>query len=125
MDVGLYVSPSISMRLKYGRAKLDDRVTGRALTYENYSVDAQYYFNSSSRTRPFVSGGVGEEMFDKDRDRKYLLWNLGVGVHHKINDNWALQAEWHNYYSPSEKTHEQSISAQLLYRFGRGEDGTL
>lgn len=120
--LGLYFSPRFSMRLKYGRTKLDDMSTGGSVYYENYSVDTQYYFNSDADTRPYLSAGVGEEMFDKDRDRKYVLWNLGIGIHHKINNNWALQADWGNFYSPSKHTYESSINARILYRFGRGED---
>jgi len=123
--LGLYFSPRFSTRLRYGRAKLDSKTTGRSITYENYSLDTQYYFNSDSKTRPFITAGIGEEMFDKDRDRKNILWNLGLGVHHKINEKWALQADWRHYYSPSKKTHEKSVNASMVYRFGRGEDGAL
>ena len=123
--LGLYFSPRFSTRLRYGRAKLDSQFSSGSITYENYGLDSQYYFNAESRTRPYVSIGIGEEIFDKDRDRKNILWNLGLGIHHKINRNWAFQADWKNYYSPSKKTYEESFNASVVYRFGRGEDGAL
>ena len=123
--MGLYFTPRFSTRLRYGRAKLESKVNGSSITYENYSVDAQYYFSVKDKTRPFLTGGIGEDIFDKDRDRKNILWNLGLGVHYKINDKWGLQGTWLQYYSPSKKTHEKSLTASLVYRFGRGEDGAL
>lgn len=119
--LGLYFTPKFSMRLKYSQTKLRGKASDLEVTYENYSFNGQYYFNEKSKTRPFISAGVGEEMFEKDRKKKDVLWNLGLGVHHKLTNKWGVQGDWVHYYSPSEKTYETSINARLVYRFGQGD----
>ena len=123
VSLGLYFSKQYSLRLKYGRAnELEHVSTTDTVFYENYSLDNQFYFNAQSSTRPYVSVGVGEHIFAKDRDEKYLLWNVGAGLHHKISSNWAAQLDWQHYYGDQLYTHEQTISARAVYRFGRGEN---
>ena len=123
--VGVYFTPRFSTRLRYGRVKLEDKATGDRFTYENYGLDAQYYFYPEANTRPFVTFGIGEEIFGKDRDQTNFLWTFGLGLHHKINNNWAVYGNWIRHESPSTDVTEQSVSVNLLYRFGRGEDGGL
>jgi hypothetical protein len=124
-SLGLYFTRKFSARLHYGLASLDKRETGEIINYEVYGVDAQYYFNSDKDTRPYLTVGLGEQMFDKDRDQKNVIWNLGVGVHQKINSKWAVEGDWQQYYSPSKHTSEQSLNIRVVYRFGRGEHAGL
>lgn len=124
-SLGLYFNKRVSARLRYTHAQLDNEFTGETETYENYNVDMQYYFNSESNTRPFISGGVGEQIFDKDRDRKNVIWNAGLGVHHQFTPKWAMQADYIAFYSPSQHTTEQLANVRLLYRFGAGENPAL
>ena len=124
-SLGLYFNKRISARLRYTHAKLERKDTGRSETYENYNFDVQYYFNSKNKTRPFLSVGIGEQIFDKDRDRKNVIWNAGVGLHHQMTPKWAVQADWLNFYSPSKHTHESVYNMRLVYRFGSGEHGAL
>lgn len=122
VSLGLYFSPRYSLRLKYGRSnELKNLQTGNTVFYENYSLDNQIYFNIKSNTRPYINVGVGEHMFAKDRDRKYLLWNLGVGVHQKISKNWGAQLDWQHYYGDKLHTYENAVNLRAVYRFGRGE----
>ncbi|MGB5780232.1 MAG: DUF3943 domain-containing protein [Eudoraea sp.] len=120
--LGLYFSPALSVRLKYGRASLEEKLSGERVKYENYSLGGQFYFNTNAKTRPYISAGVGEEIFAEDLERKTFLWHLAPGLHQKISNNWSLQADWAIFYSPSKKTYENSVNARVLYRFGRGED---
>ncbi len=123
--LGLYFTPRFSTRLRYGRAKVKSQPTGDTFTYENYGLDAQYYFRPESKTRPFITFGIGEEIFDKNRDQTNFLWTFGLGLHHQINNHWAVYGNWIQHTSPDADVRQQSATVSLLYRFGRGEDGGL
>jgi hypothetical protein len=69
-SLGLYFNKRVSARLGYTLAQLANKLTGKTETYENYKVDRQYYFNGGNHIRPFVTGEVGEQLFDNDRDRR-------------------------------------------------------
>ena len=129
--LGVYFTPRFSGRLRYGRLDVktqplegsnDDALD--ELTYENYGLDLQYYFRPTARTRPFITFGIGEEIFGEDNEVKNFLWNVGLGVHHKINSRWAVYGNYIRHQNPGGVT-EHSASVNLLYRFGRGEDGSL
>jgi hypothetical protein len=129
--LGVYFTPRFSGRLRYGRLKVKSQPLEGSNTdavssfyYENYGLDLQYYFRPTLRTRPFVTFGIGEEIFDEDNDVKNSLWNVGLGVHHKINSRWAVYGNYIRHKNPGGVT-EHSASVHLLYRFGRGEDGSL
>ncbi len=121
ITLGLYFSPRISSRLSYAWGDADVLATGLPVRYENYSLDTQCYFNIKRKLRPFVSAGFGEQMWDKDNDMKDFLLNAGLGIHYQIHNKWALQADWINYFSTAKDTHDQLMSASIVYRFGRGE----
>ncbi len=53
--------------------------------------------------------------------RSKRKWNAGLGLHWKLHNKWALQANWINYYSFELDTYDQNLNASLLYRFGGGE----
>ena len=81
----------------------------------------QYYLNSQSDWRPFITAGVGEMMFKQQRYTKRVQINGGLGIHYKINNNWALQSDWRHYYSTRTHTNENQLGAAIIYRFGKGE----
>lgn len=120
-SLGLYFTPRFSTRLSYTRAILHSDGAGQHNIYENYGIDSQYYFNSKKALRPFISAGLGEMLNDEDNDQKRFLINAGLGLHYKINNNWAVQADWRSFYSTRTKTNENQLSSSLLYRFGKGE----
>jgi len=120
ISLGLYFTPRFSARFAYAQGEIE-KSSGDAVTYENYSLDAQYYFNSKRKLRPFVTAGFGEQMWEKDRDQKSFQLNAGLGLHWKLHRKWALHADWINYYNPSKDTYDQNVNASLSYRFGQGE----
>ncbi len=119
--LGLYFTHRFSTRLAYAQGHLRERATGRSVVYENYSLDAQYYLLPCHKLRPYLSLGFGEQLWNKDRDRRAFQWNGGVGLHYHLHPKWALQTDWHHYYSPSKKTYDHTANAGIVYRFGRGE----
>ena len=121
ISLGLYFTPRLSGRIAYARGEVTEIDTGRPVTYENYSLDAQYYFNSQRKLRPFVTAGFGEQMWEKDKYQKTFHWNAGLGLHWRLHRKWALQADWINYFGTSKETYDQGINASLVYRFGQGE----
>lgn len=121
ISLGLYFTRQFSARLSYARSELRDKRTGETLTYENYSVDGQYYFNGQSDLRPYLTAGIGEALRDQDNDRKTFLFNGGAGLHYRLSPNWAVQLDWRHFYSGHFHSHDDLISGQLVYRFGRGE----
>ena len=120
-SLGLYFTRSFSTRLTYSQATVDEKQGGDSFIYENYGIDSQYYFNTDSDLRPFITAGLGEAMIDKSRDHKRFMINAGVGLHYKINNNWAIQADWRNFYSTRTETNENQIGSSIIYRFGKGE----
>ncbi len=119
--LGLYFTPRFSARLGYAWADLMNHNTGETVVYENYSLDAQYYLNTKRKLRPFITAGFGEQIWDKDLDQKTFQLNAGLGLHWKLHNKWALQADWINYYSFQDDAYDQTVNASLIYRFGGGE----
>jgi hypothetical protein len=121
-SLGLYFTRHFSTRLNYCRAEdVEKQDTQSNITYENYGLDMQYYFNSQANLRPFITTGIGEVIFDKDREQKFVQVNAGVGLHYKINNNWSVQTDWHHYYSTVTETNDDQLGAAIIYRFGKGE----
>lgn len=120
-SLGLHFSPEFSGHLTYTRAQLNDVQTQQSVTYENYSVNALYYFNSDSSLRPFITAGFGEAMKDMDRKQKTFQVNGGLGLHYKINNNWAIQTDWRYAKGTRESVNDKVTTGKLIYRFGRGE----
>lgn len=118
-SLGLYFTRHFSARLNYTRAQVTAQQTNNKLIYENYAVNMQYYLNCRSDWRPFISAGVGELMFAQEK--KQLQINGGLGLHYKINHNWAVQSDWQHYYSTQTNTKENQLGTRLIYRFGKGE----
>lgn len=119
-SVGLYFTRQFSTRLSYSRAEVKD-LFNKNITYENYGLDIQYYLNSESNWRPFLTAGLGEFLWQKDNDQKRFQINVGAGLHYKINNNWAIQIDWRHYYSNRTKTHDNQLGSAIIYRFGKGE----
>ncbi len=122
ISLGLYFNPRFSSRLSYVWADLKVSDTGETKIYENYSLDAQYYLNTKRKLRPYITAGFGEQMWNETRHDKNFQLNAGLGLHWKLHNKWALHADWVNYFtSDSMETHDQNLSASLVYRFGGGE----
>jgi hypothetical protein len=120
-SLGLYFSKKFSIRVSYSKAKVEDTVSGNEKSYENYSLDSQYYFNEQQRLRPYLTGGFGEMMWQKDESLKAFQVNVGTGLHYKISNKFGLQVDWRHYYSSTQKTSENNIAARLVYLLGNGE----
>jgi len=120
-SLGLYFSPEFSSRLSYSRGEMKHKITAERVIYENYSVDMQYYFNANNDFRPYINIGLGEALKDEDRDIKTFQTNAGLGVHYKLDRNWALQLDWRHYYSAKFSGNDDLASGQIIYRFGNGE----
>ena len=120
-SLGLYFSKSFSSRLSYSKAKLNPLGMDNEINFESYSLDAQYYFFEQSRFRPYLTAGFGENMFDKDDEKKYFQVNAGTGLHIKLTNNFALQTDWRHYHSTVSKTDDDLYSARIVYYFGKGE----
>jgi len=122
-SLGLYFSRKFSARVSYSKTKLEQLTagTGKDISYENYSLDGQYYFNSQGDLRPYITTGFGEMMWEKNYDLKTFQVNLGTGFHYKITNNLAVQLDWRHYYSSNTKTSENTIASRIVYLFGKGE----
>jgi hypothetical protein len=120
-SLGLYFTPRISMRLAYAWGDLEEKDTGLDRRFEHYSWDTQVYLNKDKRFRPYVTAGVGEQVWEEDRFQKTFQLNGGLGLHCRLHSKLALQADWINYYGVTEGSYDQSINLGLVYRFNRGE----
>lgn len=120
VSLGLYFSSRFSARVGYGWGDLE-RDSGDTVIYENYSLDAQYYLNTSRKFRPYISAGFGEQIWDEDLDLKTFQLNGGLGLHWKLHNKWFLQADWINYYGTDQATYDQNLNVGIFYRFGKGE----
>ena len=120
-SLGLYFSRRFSARLSYGRAELKHLQSRRKITFENYSLDGQYYLFTQHNLRPFLTLGFGESMKEMDLKQKAFQVNTGVGLHYRLSPNWALQTDWRRYHSAKLMAQDDLISARVVYRFGRGE----
>jgi len=120
-SLGLYFSRQFSSRVTYSKGKFTDDLTLAEVNYENYSLDSQYYFNSESDVRPYITAGFGETLWLKDVDTKKFQVNSGLGVHYKLNNNFALQLDWRFYHSTNTNTSDQNTSLRLVYFLGKGE----
>ncbi|MEL0630857.1 DUF3943 domain-containing protein [Psychromonas aquatilis] len=125
VSLGLYFTPSFSARLNYNSTKMLQTFADRDYDYETFSVDGQYYFNTESPFRPFVTAGIGEEIWDQDKSLYNFQVNAGIGFHYKLNNKWALQVDATNYFTTDESSHDQQISGKVIYRFGEGEGNVL
>lgn len=121
IGLGLYFSPAWSLKLEYGRSRLQERDTDDDVIFEHYGLTGQYYFNSEHALRPFISLGLGEIMRDQDRDRKTFTTQLGGGLYYKLSDKLALQLDVKQYLSTAYNSHDTTSTLSLIYRFGRGE----
>lgn len=119
--LGLYFTRSLSTRLSYTSTKRLQEIVEPRVTYESFSVDTQYYMNTNSDFRPYLSAGIGEEIWDEDNDTYNFQANAGLGLHYRLNSNWAIQTEVINYFTHSESRNEQQVTGKLVYRFAEGE----
>ncbi|MGR5285100.1 DUF3943 domain-containing protein [Vibrio maritimus] len=120
-SLGLHFTPAVSAHLTYTKAYLTDHEQQTSIAYENYSVNALYYFNSDSRFRPFLTAGFGEAMKNMDRKQKKFQLNGGAGLHYQINSNWAVQTDWRYSAVPRSNVNDILTTGKIIYRFGQGE----
>jgi len=121
VTMGLYFTPRTSLRLAYTRGELDQQGAEGEITFENYSLDGQIYFAGEKNIRPYLSAGLGEQIWNKDEEQTMFQWNCGLGLHVKLHRKLALQFDWTNYYGPSKDMYDQQVFTGIVYRFGRGE----
>lgn len=119
--LGLYFTRAFSTKLDYFRADTMELGNPDKFRYENYSITSQYYFRTEHDLRPFVSAGFGEMMREKDNDKRTFAYHLGAGLHYKLSQKWAIQADVRGFHSTSDDTIDTAFSTSLVYRFGKGE----
>ena len=120
-SLGLYFTRQFSSRVTYSKAKLTNNVSAAEDNYENYSLDSQFYFNTKSDFRPYLTAGFGETLWRKEIETKRFQVNAGAGVHYKLNSNFALQLDWRFYHSTNANTSDHNTSLRLVYLLGNGE----
>ena len=120
-SLGLYFTRQFSSRVSYSKGKFTDGFSPAEINYENYSLDSQFYFNSESDFRPYLTTGFGETLWKKDIETKKFQVNAGVGAHYKLNDNFALQVDWRFYHSTNANTSDHNTTLRLVYFLGKGE----
>ncbi|PCH95305.1 MAG: ubiquitin-protein ligase [Gammaproteobacteria bacterium] len=120
-SLGLYFSKKFSARVSYSSSDLNPSSGGEEVSYENYGVDGQYYFNSQNNFRPYITTGFGETMWSEDYEDKIFQVNLGSGIHYKITNNLSIQLDWRRFYSTNTKTSDDIVSSRIIYFFGKGE----
>lgn len=119
--LGLYFTPRFSARLNYAQGELRISNTAKDISYENYGLETQYFLRPHHRLRPYLSAGFGEQQWEQSRSRKYFHWTGGIGLHYQPRPKLSLQIDWAHHLTYSERTHDQTFSFNLIYRFGRGE----
>ncbi|RGP39457.1 hypothetical protein BPTFM16_02900 [Altererythrobacter insulae] len=120
-SLGLYFTRQFSSRVTYSKGKFVDGATATKVNYENYSLDSQYYFNAKNTLRPYLTAGFGETLWARDIETKKFQVNAGLGLHYKLNNNFALQADWRFYHSTNADTSDNNASLRLVYLLGQGE----
>lgn len=121
VSLGLYFSRRFSSRLSYSSTKMMKEIVTPNEVYETFSVDGQYYFNTDSNFRPYITAGIGEEIWEEDKEQYNFQMNAGLGLHYRLNGNWAIQAEVINYYTSKMHSNDQQMTGKLVYRFGDGD----
>lgn len=119
-SLGLYFSPSFSSRLTYSKAKLTPVGSVNEVNYENYSLDSQYYFNTDSNFRPYITAGIGETLWEKELESKRFQVNSGLGAHYQITKKISVQADWRYYHSTNANTSDNNGSLRIIYQLGSG-----
>jgi hypothetical protein len=120
-SLGLYFTRQFSSRVSYSKGKFTNGFSPAEINYENYSLDSQFYFNSESDFRPYLTTGFGETLWKKDVETKKFQVNAGVGAHYKLNANFALQVDWRFYHSTNANTSDHNTTLRLVYFLGKGE----
>jgi len=120
-SLGLYFTRQFSSRVTYSKGKFIDDLNHAEVNYENYSLDSQFYFNSESDLRPYLTAGFGETLWARDIETKRFQVNAGVGAHYKLTNNFALQLDWRFYHSTNANTSDHNTSLRFIYLLGKGE----
>jgi opacity protein-like surface antigen len=119
-NLGLYFSPRFSMKLDYLVADLKVKNSNSEQSFEQFNVGANYYFNTESNLRPFVTAGLGQMLYAEDKedvgDNTFAL-NAGAGVHYKINNNFALQLDAKRYFNSKYSNQDDAFNLSLIYFF--------
>jgi len=119
--LGLYFSPKFSLTLSYLSGDLEGDLAENSFTWRNYSINGQYYFNTDQSLRPYLALGFGEMTKNNDNDNQIYQTHAGVGLYYKISAKWAVQTDWLVWHSPDENRLENTITSNIIYRFGDGE----
>jgi len=120
-SIGMYFSKQFSASLTYATTHTSPIDSDEELTWENYNISGQYYFNTEQDWRPFITIGIGEMLKDQDNSTKTFQTHYGAGIYYKLNPNWAWQTDWRLYHSSALSRRETTITSSLVYRFGPGE----
>ena len=123
-NLGLYFSPKFSMKLDYLKGSLQKQNSSNSETFEQFNVSGNYYFNTDSSFRPFVTAGMGEMLLAEDKgdnaDSSFAV-NAGAGLHYKINNNFALQLDAKRFFNSKYSNQDDAYNLSLIYFFGKGQ----
>ncbi|MBU2872336.1 DUF3943 domain-containing protein [Colwellia sp. E2M01] len=120
-SLGLYFSPQFSSRVSYSKGLFLNEANNKEETYETFSLDSQYYFNSEGDFRPYLTAGFGDVLWKKEDESAKFQVNAGAGLHYKITNNFALQLDGRSYYSPNVEASDNNATLRLIYFLGKGQ----
>ncbi len=124
-SIGMYFSKQFSASLTYATTHTSPIDSDEELTWENYNISGQYYFNTEQDLRPYLTFGIGEMLKDQDNSTKTFQTHYGAGLYYKLSPNWAWQTDWRLYHSSTLSRIENTITSSLIYRFGPGESTVM
>lgn len=120
VSLGLHLNRTWSTSLFYSRSHPESSL-GRNFRFENYFVQVKHYWREHERLRPYITGGLGETILDREQSSSDTTAHAGVGLHYAINEKWAGQMDVRFFNSLSEGLKEESLMGSIVYRFGKGE----
>lgn len=120
LSLGLHLNRSWSTSLFYSRSHPESGL-GRNVRFENYFVQVKHYWRGESQWRPYLVGGLGETIQDREEDRSSTTAHAGLGMHYAINAKWAGQLDYRYFSALHDGFQDKTLMTSLIYRFGTGE----
>ncbi|MCP5206089.1 MAG: porin family protein [Hahellaceae bacterium] len=126
MSLGMNFSRSYAAIVNYTKSYSEQKYTANTeVKIRRYHIDGYRFFNEDKALRPFVVLGFGNTDLTEDRQEKFdeTQINAGIGLHYRLNPNWAVRGDIRNFYSIDAETNDQTLMMSIVYRFADGEPG--
>ena len=83
-------------------------------------LDALYNIDTTSKWRPFVAFGIGEQRLEEENfgSVRDTLVNLGAGLKRDLGNNWEFRTDIRAFNSLDEEYTDLAINAGFAYKFG-------